>query len=92
MKQDAYLTALRLALNERTGRTWSLRKGRGSSHANVYVTSPTERKRPDLGTLMNADDRVTLGLIFGLPVDTISDMVVITPEQYEHYLARAQRE
>lgn len=87
------MTALRLALNARTGRPWSLRKGRGTSHANVYVTSPADRKRPDdLGTAMSADDRITLALIFGRKVDTIVDMVVIGPEQRALALARARWE
>lgn len=92
MRQDAYMTALRLALNERTGRPWSLRKGRLTSHDKIYVSSPSDRKRPELGTVMSRIDRDALASIFNLPTDTIMDMVVIGPDQYESYLRMARGE
>jgi hypothetical protein len=92
MSTDAYLTALRLALNQRTGRSWQTRRGRGTSIDRVYVTSPPERKRPELGTMMSRADRTALAEALIIPVDTITDMAVIMPEQREQALRNVQQE
>lgn len=89
--EHAYMTAMRLALNQRTGRPWSLRTGRGTSYARIFITAPPNRKEDRFGTLMSAEDRKTLAAIFGLPEDTISDMVVVMPEQRARYLELARQ-
>jgi hypothetical protein len=86
--QHAYMTALRLALNQRTGRSWSLRPGRGTSHDRILITAPPDRKEDRFGTAMNAQDRRELAAIFGLPIDTVIDMVVVMPDQRRRYLAK----
>lgn len=92
MNQGVAMAAIRMHLNARTGRPWRTRAGLRTSYDKIYITSPPDRKWEELGTSMNADDRVTLAMIFKLPVDTITDMVVVPGDQYEKYVALAKGE
>lgn len=91
MNAEAYMSALRLALNQRTGRRWQTRRGRLTSIDKIYVTSPPDRKRPELGTMMSRADRQALAEALIIPVDSIMDMAVINPEDRAEKLANAQR-
>lgn len=80
-------------LERLTGREWSLRKGKGTSASNIYVSSPPDRKQDRFGTLMAIEDRQLLAAAFALSLDLVgSDMVMIGPEQYHEYLTRLKRD
>jgi len=89
---DAYMTAIRLALNQRTGRPWRTRRGRGTSIDKIYVTSPPDRKKPELGTMMSRCDRQALAEALIKPVETIVDMAVIMPGERDQMLANVKQE
>ncbi len=89
---QAYMTALRLALNQRTGRPWRTRRGRGTSIDKIYVTSPPDRKKAELGTMMSRIDRAALAEALIIPVDQIVDMAVIMPDQRDEKLANVLRD
>lgn len=84
---------LQKLLFERTGCKWELRKGRGTSAYNIYVSSPPERKQDRFGNLMTFADRQLLAAAFAMPPELVgSDMVMIRPEQYDSYLIKLKRE
>lgn len=83
---QAHCNILADLLEQRTKCTWSYRQGRGTSANNIYVSSPSERKHDKYGTLMALDDRQALADAFKMPLGLITDMVMVTPDQYAEHL------
>lgn len=88
IERDDAVKALRAALRERTGHTWSVTVGRGTAWGWIEVTAPPAR-RVDGRTTM--DDALTLGEIFGLRSRWENCRTVsISPEDRAEYVRRAR--
>lgn len=92
--RDAAIKAIRTALRERTGRTWSVTGGRGTAWGWITITAPPAR-RGEYGN-MNADDAETLHKALDLPphsCGTYSNQSVSIPASSayrDEYIARAE--
>ena len=60
--RDEVIAELRKLLKARTGRTWSVTGGRGTSWGWIAITAPPKRRD---GFQLNAEDRAELEAIFG---------------------------
>ncbi len=76
--RDAVIKELRRLLKDRTGRTWSVTGGRGSSWGWISVSAPPKRREK---FQLTEDDYATLRDIFGRMVGTTGYNV---PDSSDH--------
>lgn len=65
-ERDNAIARIRTALKNRTGRTWSVRGGRGTAWGWITITAPPKRQG-EYGYLSD-EDRICLATALGLPV------------------------
>jgi predicted Zn-dependent protease len=84
------IAAIRAALKERTGKTWSVRGGRGTGWGWITITAPP--KRLEQFDYMSEADRTELGEALGLegPVHHQGQMIAAGSDYRREYVARAQ--
>jgi hypothetical protein len=88
-ERDETITAIRNALNRRSGRSWSVTGGRGTAWGWITITAPP-RRRDQYGAMTTAD-RIELGQLLGL--ETVHHQGVSVPAQLDYrteYVDRAE--
>lgn len=88
MDRNEAIAEIRKALKARTGRTWSVTGGKGSSWGWITVTAPPKRS-PGYGE-MNADDMAVLGKALDMDVHHQGYMVPASSAHRREAVARAQ--
>lgn len=63
---DQFTKTLRQLLRERTGRDWSVTRGRGTAYSWVRITAP--KKRLVQYGYLSVEDQIILSSVFGTPV------------------------
>lgn len=66
MTRNEIIQRLRKGLKAKTGKSWSVTGGRGTSYGWIEIASPPRRRTEDFGR-MTDQDREELGKAFGLP-------------------------
>jgi hypothetical protein len=85
------ITAIRAALRERSGKTWSVTGGRGTGYGFIDIQSPPAR-RADEWTMTDVE-RSELAALLSLPRDMVGRdgvTVMASGDYREEYVARAQ--
>lgn len=88
--RDEAIAAIRVALRQRSGRTWSLRGGRGTAYGWITIIAPPARC--DRYGAMTDDDRAELSRVFGIPLGQVHGqglMVEPTQAARREYVTRA---
>jgi hypothetical protein len=71
---DLFVKTLRKVLRERTGRDWSVTRGRGTAYSWCRIKAPKARATDDWGRL-SVEDQVVLGSVLGQWVGTQGESI-----------------
>ena len=90
MDRNTTMTTIRSALRERSGKSWSVTGGRGTSYGWLTITAPPAR-RVEYG-YMTDEDRAELGRLLGKdgPCHMQGELVPASNAHYREFTARAQ--
>jgi hypothetical protein len=89
MDRKEAIRRIRTALRERSGRSWSVTGGRGTSWGWIHIDSPPARH--DDSSFMRPDDRAELAKLLGL--DAVHQQGVSIPagsDFWQEYIDRAE--
>lgn len=89
VSRDEAAVAIRRALRQRSGRSWSVIRGQGSVHGWLTITSPPSRQ---LDGCMTDEDRQLLGLLLELGAAAHAQGVTVEGDSRSRaeYVARAE--
>ena len=89
MTRDEAIKRIRAGLKKRSGKSWSVRGGRGTDYCWISIISPPKRQiRPGV---MSPEDHAELRAL--LDVNRVLDIGVDVPasnDYYKEYVARAE--
>lgn len=90
MDRNTTITTIKRSLRERSGKTWSVTGGKGSSYGWLTIKAPPARCI-EWGYMTDAD-RAELGQLLALsgPAHMQGEMVPASNAHYREYLARAE--
>jgi len=88
--RDQAITAIRAALKRRSGKSWSVRGGRGTTWGWITITAPPSRLA---GDEMTTEDAAELADLLGLDLDQAHLQGVLVPDSNQdrrEYIGRAE--
>jgi len=91
LRRDDTIAAIRAALRDRSGKSWSVTGGRGTAYGWLKIASPKSRCADEWGS-MTADECAELARLLGLGrVHTSGESVPSGHDYYRQYLDLAER-
>lgn len=91
MERDEAITRIRAALKKRSGKTWSVTGGRGTSWGWILITAPPARRVKPYDYLSD-EDAAELARLLGLEiVHRVGEQVPASGEHRREYVQRAER-
>ncbi len=85
--RDETIKQIRQALKNRTGRTWSVTGGRGTSWGWINITAPPRRMD---GWAMSAADQLTLSDALDKTVHHQGESIPASNAHYQEFIERAE--
>ena len=87
---DETIKAIRTALKQRSGKQWSVKRGRGTARDWITLTAPPARQEQPFGT-MSKEDRTELAQLLGLdkPCHHQGHLIPAGYDYYTEYIDRA---
>lgn len=81
---------IRLALQTRSGKQWSVKGDKGTAYGWIRISSPPRRLLPGFGGIMSEEDRVELTQLLGLE-DLVHQQGHQVPDSYDFYREHIDR-
>lgn len=88
MNRDEAIARIRSGLKKRTGRSWSVKGGRGTAWGWITIGAPPRRMD---GYRMNDVDRADLARAMGLSLSEVHGQGISVPASTEYYRAHVER-
>jgi len=85
IERDEAVKTIRAALRRRSGKSWSVRGGRGTAWGHIYISSPPARMID--GFFMGPDEIAELSELLGEEVCSSTGVIVM---DYYEYIDRAE--
>jgi hypothetical protein len=89
INRDEAIARIRAGLKKRTGRSWSVKGGRGTAWGWITIGAPPKRLVD--GYRLSDVDRAELAKTLGLPLSDVHGQGISVPASSEYYRAHVER-